>query len=60
MVGGGGLDWVASHPPIGEAKKEKHEKDWEYFGRNKGKNARQIPHRNFQFSGIASISGLTF
>lgn len=47
MVGGGGLDWVATHPPIGEAKKEKHEKDWEYF-------------EYFQFSGIASISGLTF
>ena len=44
----GGLDWVASHPPLGEAK-QKIEKDCEYFGRNKGKHSGQVPHCNFQF-----------
>jgi len=29
------VDWVASHPPSGEAKHKKIEKDWEYYDRNK-------------------------
>jgi hypothetical protein len=32
---GGGVDCVASHPPSGEAKHKKIEKDWEYYDRNK-------------------------
>jgi len=43
------VDWVASHPPFGEAKNKKIEKDCEYYDRNKGKPSGQVPHCNFYF-----------
>ena len=36
---GGGVDWVASHPPFGEAKKKDLKIVSEYYDREKGKHS---------------------
>lgn len=36
-----GVDWLASHSPLGEAKMKKNEEDCEYFEGNRGKNSGQ-------------------